>query len=174
MTAEHQVPGTKFKFTQRYQFGHDFYERRKRTDYIVVHCSDTPAGREVDAAEIRGWHMKERGWKDIGYHFVIGLSGDIETGRPAWAVGAGVAGYNANSIHICMVGGKGGVDTFSQDQKDSLLFLINTLRGEGKPYEGTEVRGHRDFPNVDKECPSFDAGEWYAAEQSKLKNQLIA
>ena len=41
---------------------------------IIIHCSATPEGRDVKADEIKQWH-KDRGWSDIGYHFVIELDG---------------------------------------------------------------------------------------------------
>ena len=40
---------------------------------IIVHCTATPEGREVDVDEIRKWHVDERGWSDVGYHFHIKL-----------------------------------------------------------------------------------------------------
>jgi N-acetylmuramoyl-L-alanine amidase len=171
----HQIPGTKFTLTGRFLLDHDKYERRKRTDYIVVHCADTkaPADQNIGAAEIRKWHTQERGWEDIGYHFVIRRTGDIERGRPAWAVGAGVMGHNSNTLHICLVGGGDGVDDFTQDQKDSLLFLINTLHAAGR-YSAAAVCGHRDFPGVDKQCPSFNAGTWFTNETLETSNLLVA
>lgn len=165
-----QIPGSKYRFTQRYALKESQYERRKKTSHLVVHCADTPASMDIGAAEIREWHTKERGWKDIGYHFVIRRSGDIETGRPLWAVGAGVEGHNSNTIHICLAGGKAGVDNFTQDQKDSLFFLLNTIKenkDRGPSADNLEVCGHRDFPGVDKQCPSFDAKAWFKAETEK-------
>lgn len=77
---------------------------RKITEFII-HCSATREGQDVTAADIRRWHVKGNGWKDIGYHFVIHLDGTIELGRPIAEVGAHCAGHNAESIGICYVGG---------------------------------------------------------------------
>lgn len=41
---------------------------------IIVHCAATPPSMDVGAAQIDAWH-KERGWKGIGYHFVITRGG---------------------------------------------------------------------------------------------------
>ena len=49
---------------------------------IILHCSATPEGRDVPASVIRRWHIEDRGWSDIGYHFVIRLDGTVEAGRP--------------------------------------------------------------------------------------------
>ena len=54
---------------------------RKKTDHIVIHCADTPDNRDVDMATIKKWHTEERGWDDIGYHFVIRRNGLVEAGR---------------------------------------------------------------------------------------------
>ena len=49
---------------------------------IIVHCTATPEGREVDVEEIKRWHVDERGWSDVGYHFHIKLDGTLQEGRP--------------------------------------------------------------------------------------------
>ena len=36
---------------------------------IIVHCSATREGENIDVAEIRKWHVEGRGWSDIGYLF---------------------------------------------------------------------------------------------------------
>ena len=62
---------------------------------IIIHCSATPEGRNIGATTIRGWH-KERGFSDIGYHYVIRLDGTIEEGRPIEQIGAHCQGHNRN------------------------------------------------------------------------------
>lgn len=49
-------------------------------------------------------------------------------------------------------------DTRTPEQKKSLLKLLKELK---KLYPNAEILGHRDFPNVKKACPSFDAKEEY-------------
>ncbi|CAK1795587.1 N-acetylmuramoyl-L-alanine amidase [Vibrio crassostreae] len=72
--------------------------------FITVHCSATPPQQDVDVTEIRRWH-KKRGWRDVGYHFVIRRNGDVELGRPLSQTGAHVKGHNKGNIGVCMVGG---------------------------------------------------------------------
>jgi N-acetylmuramoyl-L-alanine amidase len=50
------------------------YTVRKSTAYLVVHCSATQPKSDIGAKEIRQWH-REKGWIDIGYHFVIRRDG---------------------------------------------------------------------------------------------------
>ena len=137
------------------------YTRRSSTDTLVIHCADTPATLDASAAVIRGWHVRERGFKDIGYHLVIRRDGSMELGRPIWSVGAHVEGHNQTSIGVCMVGGcnaKGEEENnFTQAQWDTLVCKAVQLVRE---FTITKVCGHRDFPNVKKYCPSFDVATW--------------
>jgi len=126
---------------------------------IIVHCSATPEGRDISAATINDWH-KERGWSEIGYHYVVSLNGVIEYGRDINKTGAHCKGQNTGSIGICYIGGCDSnmdpKDTRTEEQKESLLLLIKTLK---KMHPGAEVYGHRDFST--KSCPSFDAKKEY-------------
>lgn len=141
------------------------YQRRPKTDSIVIHCSDTTAGHDVSMLEIRTWHIRERKWMDTGYHFLIRRDGSLEVGRPWWAVGAGVLGWNSDSIHVCMAGGAKYVEgkkyednNFTSSEFRTLRSLIITLREMDPGAE--KVLGHRDYPGVDKYCPSFDVAAW--------------
>ena len=74
---------------------------------IIIHCSDTTASQDIKASDIRQWHI-ERGWSDIGYHFVIRRDGLIDLGRDISTKGAHAKGHNHDSIVVCLVGGQGG------------------------------------------------------------------
>lgn len=127
-------------------------------DKIIVHCSDTPVTSDIGADEIRLWHTEGRGWKDIGYHFIIRLSGIIEIGRPIEDVGAHTLGYNSNSVGICLVGGYHGANTFLAIQLESLAALIEELKLQYPSI--TTVAGHNDYTKQ-KTCPNFDVKKWY-------------
>jgi hypothetical protein len=47
---------------------------------IIIHCSATQG--DVSIETIRKWHVEERGFRDVGYHYVIRTNGTIEVGRP--------------------------------------------------------------------------------------------
>ena len=125
---------------------------------IIVHCSATQEGKDLDAAEINRWHLK-RGWNGIGYHYVVLLDGTIEYGRSIYKQGAHVKGENEHSIGICYIGGvdldMNPKDTRTECQKESLVNLLTDL----KDTYGGEVYGHRDFSK--KDCPSFNAKKEY-------------
>jgi N-acetylmuramoyl-L-alanine amidase len=69
---------------------------------IYVHHSASPK-KSTDASRIRRWHI-DRGWNDIGYHWVIEHDGKIAKGRQETTIGAHVKGKNRNSIGICVCG----------------------------------------------------------------------
>ena len=128
---------------------------------IIVHCADTPEGRDVKTAEIKRWHTEERGWSDIGYHWVVELDGSLHAGRPEEISGAHCKGHNSSSIGICYVGGSdsegNSKDTRTEGQRDALVALIKEILDR---HPDAEVFGHRDFST--KACPSFDAKTEYA------------
>ena len=121
---------------------------------IIVHCADTPEGRDDKAADIRRWH-KARGFNDIGYHYVVDLDGTIEPGRDVTIAGAHTTGHNADSIGVCYIGGLDASgnpkDTRTPQQREALRRLVADLQ---KQYPGATVHGHREF--AAKACPSFD------------------
>ena len=136
---------------------------KRRIDYIVVHCADTPEGRNDTIDDIRRWHTtpkpKGNGWSDIGYHYVIHLDGTIHDGRDLETIGAHCDGYNTHSIGICYVGGKTfdmkqNKDTRTDLQKAALLSLLVDLR---RKYPNAKIVGHCDLDKHGKTCPNFNA-----------------
>lgn len=128
---------------------------------IIVHCTATPEGRDIDAATIKKWHVEDNGWSDIGYHWVIKLDGTIEKGRHESKSGAHAKGHNSKSIGVVYVGGcdndMNPKDTRTDAQKETLRCLLQDIKGR---YPKAEIIGHRDVSA--KDCPSFDAKSEYA------------
>tara|TARA_R110002153_G_C13290455_1_gene494829 strand:- start:1227 stop:1646 length:420 start_codon:yes stop_codon:yes gene_type:complete len=127
---------------------------------LIIHCSATPEDRKVTVGDLRKWHVEERGWSDIGYHFFIDLEGEIHECRPLERTGAHTKGHNYDSIGICYAGGLDSKmqykDTRNANQKASLEDLLCQLKGL---YPKSVVYGHNDFSN--KGCPCFNAKEEY-------------
>ncbi len=130
-----------------------------RPDKIIIHCSATEEGRDFSARDIDGWH-KARGFRRIGYHWVVRLDGSLERGRKEYEIGAHCLGQNARSLGICYIGGlRGGkpADTRTPAQRAAMARLVEDLRSR---YPGVTVHGHREF--AAKACPCFDAASEYA------------
>ena len=133
----------------------------RKVSKIIVHCTATPEGRHHDVADVRRWHLN-RGFSDIGYHYLIHLDGKIEEGRNISRIGAHCSGENRGSIGISYVGGmtkdmKKAKDTRTPEQKDSLVTLMQELIY--KYNKDITIHGHNEFAN--KACPSFDATNEY-------------
>jgi N-acetyl-anhydromuramyl-L-alanine amidase AmpD len=121
---------------------------------------------DIGAKEIRRWH-KNKGWSDIGYHYVIRLDGTREQGRSIDIQGAHAYGFNKKSIGICIVGG---VDenmkplkTINIAQEEELALLITEIDWS---YPNIDIKGHNELST--KACPSFDVQDWL--KESGYKN----
>ncbi len=143
---------------------------------LICHCTATIEGKHYTAEDVDAWH-RARGWKMIGYHYLILLDGTIQKGRPEEMVGAHCLNHNQHSIGVCYVGGlkaspqpspegKGvqyvPADTRTPAQKRSLLSLLSQLK---KKYPRALIVGHNVFAN--KACPCFDAANEYKELQPK-------
>lgn len=126
---------------------------------LTIHCAATPEGRHVSAEEISKWDQARFG--QTSYHWVVELDGSTHRTLRDNQKGAHVGGHNTGNIGICYVGGCDKAmqpkDTRTDAQKKSLLTLIRTYK---ERYPGIVIRGHRDWPGVNKACPSFDVAGW--------------
>jgi N-acetylmuramoyl-L-alanine amidase len=154
----------------------------RKLDYLVIHCTATPAGRRVTADDIRRWHLSPtdkggRGWSQVGYSDMILLDGKVINLVPyddddlveRWEITNGATGINARSRHIVYVGGvRDGkpCDTRTAEQKAAMaLYVLETV----KKLPAIKVCGHRQF--AAKACPSFDVSAW--AEQIGVPKKNI-
>lgn len=127
---------------------------------IIVHCSATPEGKDYTVAQIKQWHL-QRGFNDIGYHYVVYRDGSIYAGRKEEIAGAHCTGHNSISIGVCYIGGltkdgKTAKDTRTNEQKVALLSLLEKLK---KKYPTAKIYPHYKFAK--KACPCFDAEKEY-------------
>jgi len=127
---------------------------------ICVHCSATSQTTKIESIQ-KYWKEKLR-WVNVGYHLIIEGNGSVTRLAPDSAVTNGVAGHNANSLHVAYIGGIDSLgrplDNRTQAQKEALLRVIKEWK---RLYPAAVIRGHRDFAN--KACPSFDARSEYAS-----------
>jgi N-acetylmuramoyl-L-alanine amidase len=122
--------------------------------YIAVHCTATSQNVKVETI-LKNW--KAKGWKRPGYHYLIDKDGVIHNLHPEEQFTNGVKGYNMQTINVCYIGGLK-VDDRTDAQKAIMLGLLKHLKGK---YPNALIQGHRDFPNVNKACPRFNAKEEY-------------
>jgi len=130
--------------------------------HLVVHCSATPADRDLSVTDIDRMH-RDRGFIKVGYHYVIKRAGYVQPGRALAERGAHVEGHNATSVGICLIGGVNSKlrpeANFTEAQYGSLQVLLLDLE---QTFPNATVVGHRDL-FAGKACPSFDVKKWWAA-----------
>ena len=124
--------------------------------YLAIHCSATPQTTTVES--INSYWKRVLGWRAPGYHFIIKANGEVVQLLPIEQISNGVAGYNKNTINICYIGGvdknNKPTDNRTKEQKASLLKVIKEMKAL---FPTAIVKGHYQFPNVKKACPSYDA-----------------
>lgn len=142
-----------------------------KLQYLVIHCTATPEGREVGAADIRRWHTSPapvgRGWKQVGYTDLFHLDGRVErlvannedANVDPWEITNGAAGYNSISRHIVYAGGcDAGMkpkDTRTAAQKEALRKYVLDFHAR---HPAVKIVGHNQL--AAKACPSFDVEGW--------------
>lgn len=104
---------------------------------------------DIGVKDIRSWHL-QRGWSDVGYHFVIRRDGRIEKGRDLKTQGAHVKGHNSDSIGVCWVGRS----IASDEQLKTMYKLLRGLidKFDLKPWD---IYGHKEVDSG-KTCPNLD------------------
>lgn len=128
--------------------------------YLVVHCTATPQTATVQS--IKSYWKNTLGWKQPGYHYLVEANGTHHQLLPIDQVSNGVKGYNSVSIHVSYIGGidaKGNpTDNRTPEQKNKMSAILRMLK---KQFPEAIIQGHRDFPGVNKACPSFEAKSYY-------------
>ncbi len=139
----------------------------KPLKYLVIHCTATPEGREVTAADIERWHLGGRGWSRVGYSDLIDLHGRLINLVPfnsdgqidVWEISNGARGINGVSRHVVYAGGCDRAmkpeDTRTPEQKTALADYVRYMV---RRHPGIQVAGHYHFSS--KACPSFKVEDW--------------
>lgn len=132
----------------------------REINYIVLHTSATPQSSSVES--IKRYWKETLHWSLPGYHYIITASGELHKLLDESRASNGVKGYNAKSINVCYIGGVDAqnrpIDNRTPLQKCALWDLLVSLKST---YPNAKIMGHRDFPNVAKACPCFDAAKEY-------------
>lgn len=136
---------------------------------ITIHHSakDSDGGSELttngDVAEvikkIQTFHVRERGWGDIGYHFLIDANGNVWQGRSLDWQGAHASGANnVGNIGICLLGDY----STSAPEPEALAALERLVDGLSERHHIAKNRvfGHMKFSKT--QCPGSALMAWIA------------
>ena len=153
----------------------------RKIDTIITHCTATRpnwwSGKtsQEKVNEVRRWHVEDRGFSAIGYHYLIDRDGTVTEGRPLERTGAHAKGHNTGSVGIALFGGHGGnvadhfEDNFTEDQDRALRELIDTLKAD---HPITKTIGHNEVAN--KACPTFVVRDWIVKAPARVQTPVIA
>ncbi|HID08345.1 MAG TPA: hypothetical protein EYP10_14485, partial [Armatimonadetes bacterium] len=125
-------------------------------DELILHHTWRPKASEYKGKStitaIHRYHVKVKGWRDIGYHILIAPNGDIWAGRPLTEVGAHTRGRNRNSIGICLIGDFDH-EKLTAKQRKALIVVARTCLDRFH-LSGSALNFHRDYAPY-KSCPGW-------------------
>lgn len=132
----------------------------RHIDYIAIHCTATPQTAKIE--NIKKYWKEVMGWNAPGYHFIVEANGNVVELLPVDKVSNGVGGWNHSIVNVAYIGGIDGegkaIDNRTGEQKKAMKNLLVKLK---IMYPHAKIQGHRDFPNVKKACPAFNATREY-------------
>ena len=144
--------------------------KREKTDTLAIHCSATPVTMDIGVEKIKEWHVKENGWSDVGYHFIITRSGELQKARSEEYQGAHAPKVNFRSLAVCLIGGTDNKQQWENNFTDEQFTTLKSLIGDlVKKYEIKKIIGHYQVDDR-KKCPSFDVPKWL--EQNELNDYI--
>ena len=101
---------------------------------LVIHHSATKTGT---VESFRRYHMQEKDWQDVAYHWIIYRDGSIHKGRPTTMQGMHGDKRNSSFLGICLVGN----GSFNNKQTEALHNLCLDLYEQ---YSIKAIQSHHD------------------------------
>lgn len=157
----------------------------KEIDLLLVHhtavqvSGDTRSGVERIRA-LYAYHAQNRGWGDIGYHYLIDEEGQIYEGKAGgkYVVGGHAYCNNVNTIGVALLGNFE-VEKPSQDQMKALQWLLSDLGDtynidldDNASFHGelfsSPILGHGDV--LSTACPGFYVRQTLSQVRKNVEN----
>ena len=137
-------------------------EISRRITHIVIHCTATRKDATISAIQ-KYWRTK-LGWKNPGYNIIFTQEKGFTVMADLDVVCNGVRGHNATAVHLSYIGGIDAAGKPIDNRSESQKRLMNLAAKEIQKRipSAKIIQGHRDFPNVRKACPCFDAKKEFA------------
>lgn len=129
---------------------------------VVFHHSKSP--RNTTFENVREWHTAPQpagnGWREIGYHYLIGGDAGVYKGEALHFIGRHAI-PNAGKIGVCITGDNCNPDhEWAPDQIVAGVKLWWHLRAI---FPGIALAGHRDVTEPGyTECPGLDVCKLFA------------
>ena len=127
---------------------HPYFDKLTLHHAACCSADDLEEGKD-QVYWIQDFHQNGRGWKDIGYHFLVDRAGNIYQGRPETVIGAHVGGANTGNIGVCLLGCyHPPEDNCSQEitpeSRQSIVELFSWV-SDTYGQNPTLLLGHRDY-----------------------------
>lgn len=140
---------------------------RRETRYIIAHGTATgpyvasPSTNRRIVERIRAEHRR-RGFRAIGYHWLVAPDGEILPGRPEHEIGAHARGWNSVSIGVALIGGldadrRPDPSAYTPEQLRSFWALIEAIAAR---HPGAVICGHRDLSPDGDGDGAIEPHEW--------------
>lgn len=151
-----------------------------RVDKITVHhsggdniWSSSTADTADEIRKIQRYHQNDKGWADIGYHYVVDRSGAIWQGRKLRYQGAHARGSaNEGNVGIVLLGNYMH-QSLTQAQKGSLETLIETLC-EHFSVPANRIYTHGEILDGKTECPGPEISRCVKEIREDVRRRLVA
>ena len=140
-----------------------FRPPKREIERVFLHCSATNVPSHDDVKVIRHWHL-QRGWNDVGYHFFITSTGELQIGRRLSHTPAAQKGHNVGTIAICLSGLN--PEDFNERQFETLINLCGDMN---EKIPDLTFHGHCEVSS--KLCPVFDYHEVLNLDEFGAINQ---
>ncbi len=134
-----------------------------KVELITIHHTNSnplhPLPEKVRLNNLLQFHISDRGWNDIGYHFLISNKGQVFEGRNLSYQGAHVEGFNKGNIGIVVIGDY----NIERVRPRVSIVLRNLIEELLKQFnlKKDSVKGHRDFKEkLPGSCPGDFLYQW--------------
>ncbi len=134
--------------------------------HLTLHHTATPNNDSLSPAarmrQMQAFHIDNRGWCDFGYHYTVGIDGNLYQGRiTPTRTGAHVGGANTNNVGVSVVG-----NFTSFTPRESQLARTESVsrwivEQFPIPINRNNILGHRDWPgHTTNACPGDQLYPW--------------
>ncbi|MFB6264344.1 MAG: peptidoglycan recognition family protein [Bradymonadaceae bacterium] len=139
---------------------------------MTVHHTAVPADDGGNAArrmrQMQAFHIDNRGWCDIGYHFVVSKSGKIFRGRKTeQRTGAHVGGENHGNVGTALIGNFDRQKLKPQQRRPATWVLGWLHEKHDIALDPGHLKGHTQWPNQATSCP----GDRVLSRLTSLRNR---
>ena len=114
---------------------------------------DTNRNAPARVRQHQRFHIDDRGWPDLAYHFIVDANGHVYEGRPVTAVGDTATNYDPTGHFLVCAEGDFNRQSISAAQVAAVVDLL-AWGSVQFGVDASTIRGHRDWAATS--CPGED------------------